>query len=190
MSEITEAHITWSIVDRLARMLKDVNQKYSVTQAFGLLSPILCCTLQQIRSSDERVAPIHSKLCNSGFKQLSWGVSETDIVCFQSETISDVSHLDALRFLIGLRNASAHGDERKVIPINSHPDNRDRCKLIGFQFKCSYFENRRMVWSGDVKLRENQMRNIASSLAEELCNCYTKDDPDFLTVASRVGEGA
>ncbi len=38
------------------------------------------------------------------------------------------------RFLINLRDATAHGDARKISPFNVHIDSD--CLLLGFSFDC------------------------------------------------------
>ncbi len=98
--------------------------------------------------------------------------------------------MSAFEFLIGIRNARAHGDERKVFPLNSNPDDLDRCNLEGFSFSCSYSRKHKLIWCGKVNLLEQDMRRIGVELAKQFCDSLESKGSNFQTVASRVLEPA
>jgi hypothetical protein len=189
MSEITKAHVEWSVVHRLAEMLKDMHPKYNVTQAFGLLAPILCWVLQRVRSTDPKTQTVRETLQTVLIKSDPWKICESNFQKFDAGIIQSLEDLDALSFLIGLRNAIAHADERKVFPKNSTPDVEDRCYLGGFTFDCEYKRGSNLVWRGCVYLSEVDMRRIGLKLAEQFCTCVIPEKNDFERVASRILEG-
>jgi len=75
------------------------------------------------------------------------------------------------RFLINLRDATEHGDARKVSPFNV-----DRL-LVGFTFACEEVSDRRRTWEGKITLLEQDMRRIGIQLAKTYCDALRRREP-------------
>jgi hypothetical protein len=97
------------------------------------------------------------------------------------------------RFLINLRDATAHGDARNVSPFNLQIGSE--CLLAGFTFACSEFKDRKIVWEGKITLLEKDMRRIGNHLAKIYCDAlrrseqYRRDD-HFGSDAASIRETA
>jgi hypothetical protein len=68
------------------------------------------------------------------------------------------------RFLINLRDATAHGDARIVSPFNVLVERQHL--LAGFSFECSEKRDGRKTWEGKITLLETDMRRIGIQLAK------------------------
>jgi hypothetical protein len=75
------------------------------------------------------------------------------------------------RFLINLRDATAHGDARNVRPFNHEH------RLIGFSFACAELNRQReKTWEGKITLIERDMRRIGGHLAMKYCDALRRSD--------------
>jgi hypothetical protein len=79
------------------------------------------------------------------------------------------------RFLINLRDATAHGDTRNASPF--HITTGSERLLAGFRFACSEVRDRRRIWEGKIILLESDMRRIGIQLAKRYCDALRRREP-------------
>lgn len=198
--EIHEEHVEWATVNRMREMLPAENAEYKLTLCYALFTGILCWTMQRIRSRPDEgdgIGQVMNGLAAdlqqlqfvdfvrlrlrrvavaAGFDTADRGaMSFNDFSAFNTE----FGPSNAFETLVGLRNAVAHGDARKVSPVNRNG------LLIGYRLEC----NNRKGWQGSVVLDRDGLTRIATTLADTYCNVLSKSDELFEDEAKRIGEG-
>jgi hypothetical protein len=192
MTQITADHVEWAIVGRLRRMLEEPpHQNFNVTQAYALFTTILCWVMQHIRIPERAITTPQDWTANKLLIKLSaariadapWSVhvaSIARIALIGPHSVSvpapvgfENTHT-ADRFLVNLRDATAHGDARNVLPFNVNVGSEH--VLAGFTFACAEFRDRRKVWEGKLTLLETDMRRIGSHLAQIYCDALRHSD--------------
>jgi len=184
MVQIRTQHVEWAVVDRLSQMLKAPSpSEFNVTHTFALFSSILCWTLQHLRIGDEDIRSVGdrvaARLCgeleNEDISAEPWGIRMVERAV-QGERVAAPRNFDehkALRFLKNLRDAMAHGDARIVAPFHTRSHGAGRA-LLGFLFKCEEHkrksDKRIVVWTGEIILLEQDMREIGLKLAKRYCD--------------------
>jgi hypothetical protein len=172
MTEITKAHAEWAVVDRLRAMLNETpHAEYNVTQSYGLCVAILAWVMQRVRTpenaanSQEDCAAISVKAALDGqsVEALPWGL-QTGGPAGRVLLCSDFRGFTAFNFLKWLRDASCHGDARKVFPENSHGE------LVGFRFQMKSDSDQKIR---SLVLRETDLRRIGSALADMYCKALS-----------------
>jgi hypothetical protein len=188
MTQITGDHVEWAVVGRLRRMLEEPpHQTFNVTQAYALFTAIVCWVVQRIRIPPHEIATSHDQIASGLLKKLSeariadapWSVHVAPvgrIASIGSYSISvpaaeNFGMHKADRFLVNLRDATAHGDARNVLPFNV--DIGSEHVLAGFTFVCA---DRRNAWEGRITLLEGDMRRIGSQLANSYCDALRRSD--------------
>jgi len=165
MTEITKTHAEWAVVDRLRAMLNETpHAEYNVTQSYGLCVAILAWVMQRVRtpasssnSPEDRAAiSVKADLDGQNVEALPWGLN-TDGPELVS---SDFKGFTAFNFLKWLRDASCHGDARKVFPKNKDGE------LIGFKFHMKSDSDQKVR---SLVLMEADLRRIGSALADMYC---------------------
>jgi hypothetical protein len=171
MTQITNEHVEWAVVDRLRQMLDEPpHQTFNVTQAYALFTTILCWVMQRIRRDDEIARGVLKKLKEAPIEGDPWGVRLTArLQPVRVPAPRGFEGRKAERFLINLRNATAHGDASKVVPFNEQI--RGERLLVGFTFKCDEpGGNRPKTWEGEITLLESDLRRIGRALAKLYCD--------------------
>lgn len=172
MTEITRAHAEWAVVDRLRAMLNETpHAQYNVTQSYGLCVAILAWVMQRVRTpenaanSQEDCAAISVKAALDGqsVEALPWGL-QTGGPAGRVPVCSDFRGFTAFNFLKWLRDASCHGDARKVFPENSQGE------LDGFRFQMKSDSDQKIR---SLVLRETDLRRIGSALADIYCKALS-----------------
>ena len=167
MTEITRHHAEWAVVDRFRSMLNEVpHSEYNVTQSYGLCVAILAWVMQRIRTHEEATNSQEDKtaialktlLDLQMVESLPWGL-KTNAPPGSKTAHSDFINFSAFDFLKWLRDASCHGDARKITPVN------DNGELIGFHFQMTARDNIQRA----LLLTEKDLRRIGSSLADMYC---------------------
>jgi hypothetical protein len=165
MTEITKVHAEWAVVDRLRAMLNETpHAEYNVTQSYGLCVAILAWVMQRVRTpekqdnSQEDLAAISVKaaLDAQNVESLPWGLKTSG----PGSLSGDFMGFTAFNFLKWLRDASCHGDARKVFPENRNG------KLIGFKFQMKSDSDQKVR---SLVLMEADLRRIGSALADMYC---------------------
>jgi len=182
MTEITKAHAEWAVVDRLRAMLNEPpHTNYNVTQSYGLCVAILAWVMQRVRTpaspanSPEDLAAISVKSTLNGqsVEDLPWGLN-TGASEGQMPTNDDFRGFTAFCFLKWLRDASCHGDARKVFPKNEDG------KLIGFEFRMTAckWEGKKKIQDIErsITLTECDLCRIGSALAGMYCEALKGSD--------------
>ena len=172
MTEITRDHAEWAVVDRLRAMLNETpHAEYNVTQSYGLCVAILAWVMQRVRTpenaanSQEDCAAISVKAALDGqsVEALPWGL-QTGGPAGRVPVCSDFRGFTAFNFLKWLRDASCHGDARKVFPENKNGE------LIGFKFQMKSDSDQKIR---SLVLRETDLRRIGSALADMYCKALS-----------------
>jgi hypothetical protein len=192
--EITDEHLEWATVDRLREMLAAVNEDYKVTNTYALFTAILCWVAQRIRAQgngpiDVRARALYDEIARERAVDPPWGLTaegeHPQLLDFNFTERSEVQNVAEIRMtdlLIALRNAVAHGDARKILPINHNG------WLVGQRFLVSATEGRRLLWTGRVDLQRGEMRRISATLAERFCAALAHARPRFADEARAVHE--
>jgi hypothetical protein len=206
MTQITRDHVEWAVADRLGRMLEEPpHQSFNVTQTYALFTAILCWVMQHIRIKEDHVASKNDKIARDLFRRLKGASIEAEpwrVYIKPTERIEGVGPTrvkvpapqgfethTAERFLINLRNATAHGDARRVEPFNTDG------LLAGFTFSCAEFKDRKKAWDGKITLLESDMRRIGIGLARLYCDAIRNGEPHrrdgyFESDAASINEAA
>lgn len=181
MAEIRDEHVEWRVVDRLRELLEKLpDTPHDVTLTYSLFSTILCWTCQRIRAKD-RARAIWKSLSAERAADADWGLLVQITPTERSAGIEPLSDLPASRFIVALRNATAHGDDRKVAPLHIAERGADR-RLIGFALNVDLFDDEQdhrreePRWGRCVMpLTSMDMRRIGLNLAARFCNELGRD---------------
>lgn len=192
MTQITDDHVEWAVVGRLRLMLEEPpHENFKVTQTYALFTAILCWVMQRIRIKSHEIVSKDDKIAHNLFKKLEGASINAEpwrIHIAPTERIERVGATGvpvpaprgveahtAERFLINLRDATAHGDARNVEPFNAGGF------LAGFTFSCAEFEgrgkSRKKVWDGKITLLETDMRRVGIQLAKLYCDAIRRSEP-------------
>lgn len=190
MTQITDDHVEWAVVDRLRLMLEEPPHKeFNVTQTYALFTGVLCWVMQRIRTgkiesdADRAAAGMFERLSAQSIGEPPWAIPVAErIVRLDAHSIHvpaprNFEDHTAGRFLINLRDAVAHGDARNVLPFNA-PAGSERL-LAGFTFRCSERDksNRgKIAWQGEITLLEDDMRRIGGHLAKLYCDALRRSN--------------
>jgi hypothetical protein len=212
MTQITCDHVEWAVVGRLRLMLEEPpHETFNVTQAYSLFTTILCWVMQRARIATHEIDSPDDRSAHKLFKALSGAEIADDplrvhaasrIVKIGPHTVPvpaprgfETHTVD--RFLINLRDATAHGDARNVSPFNV--DVGSEQLLAGFRFVCVEFKDpkdrRKKTWEGEITLLEGDMRRIGVALANRYCDALRRrksyrGDSHFGSDAASIREGA
>ncbi len=179
--EITEDNLEWATVDRMSRMLTSVQGDYKVTQAYALFTAILCWVMQRIRADDiqmfdelrlERALGHPWNFRADGERPHLSNI----VIATRGWNIGDLTTAD---LLVGLRDAAAHGDGRRIRPANSEG------LLVGQMFGVRT-RNAQM----EVTLRRGDMAYVGELLASRFCQALARHQaqPDFVNNSAKVLE--
>ncbi len=191
MGEITEREVEWATVRRMQQMLHTPHRAFEETHTYSLFNSILCWTLQRIRSVPthpneppnraqrqenaraedplfDAVDGLQDHLQQTTVERVFPGmVAGEQIEEPQINTLpnrdAEGNEISCLAFLIALRNATAHGDGRKVKPINQNN------RLVGFELPLinpKHFPD----WTAVVRLDRAGMCQISDTLVTNFCN--------------------
>lgn len=197
MAEITEREVEWAAVRRMQQMLRAPHPDFEETHTYSIFNSILCWTLQRVRAVPvypggpaDRPQRQEAARARDPLFDAADGLQEHFLQTMVAEVFpnllaghevggfllnelpnrdEDGNGISCLALLIALRNATAHGDGRKVKPINSYN------RLIGFELALTS-PSRFPTWAVDVRLDRQGMCMIADTLAELFCNALI--DPD------------
>lgn len=180
MTEITQEHVEWAIVDRLRQMLDHPSEEFKATETYALFTSTLCWVMQHVRiperearnDKDRAVRALREKLAATPVSEPPWEIQAPVVERIKREGFHgfaipparNFAEHNVARFLKNLRDATAHGDGRNVSPFNSHG------LLLGFTFSCSERERGRVTWEGDVTLLRSDMRRIGMELCRQYCD--------------------
>lgn len=180
MTEITQEHVEWVIVDRLRQMLDRPSEEFKATETYALFTSTLCWVMQHIRiperevrnDRDHAVRALWERLETTPVSESPWEIQAPVVERIEREGLHRVAippahnfaEHNVARFLKNLRDATAHGDGRNMSPFNSHG------LLLGFTFSCSERERGRVTWEGEVTLLRSDMQRIGTELCRLYCN--------------------
>jgi hypothetical protein len=161
MGEIVDHAAEYATVERLAEMLKTAREDYKATEAYALFGAIVCWVMQRARTSDDQNAlgdqnarSVRDFLDAADLADSSWGF----------KTARNVS---VFQFFKEIRDSFAHGDARRVRPIN-----QDRI-LRGYSFDLRERQNGPVLET--VNLFRADMTRLGVSLAEVYCQVMKQE---------------
>lgn len=174
MGLITADHAEWAVVDRMRQMMEAPQGDYIATQTYALFTTTLCWVLQHLRiredqhrtAKDKAAARLLAELGQVHASAAPWRMPVASVRRMERIGNNPISVPESAgfedhtlkRILINLRDASAHGDARNVVPFNSGPN------LVGFTFNCA--EPRNVNWAGGrITLLRADMQRIGTTLA-------------------------
>jgi hypothetical protein len=182
MTEITKDHVEWAVVDRLRQMLEEPpHRKFNVTQTYSLFIAILCWVMQRIRTPDDgnmthedRIArKLYGDLLAAAVEDDPWWVhvkpgkrsakiGRKKSKCRRRQILTLI---EPPGFWSILRDATAHGDTRNVVPFNVRV--RGEWLLVGFTFTCAEcLKAAALIGRGCGKERSPYSKAICGELAE------------------------
>lgn len=201
MVEIRSEDYEWAAIDRMGKMLVQPHPDFKTTQTYSNFSAILCWTVQRIRTSSvnpntnlvARQMPqndanfeifdgiqmsMFNETIEGFFGRLPNASGRLNSLQLQDSNGDDIS---ALSFAIALRNAVAHGDGRKVKPVN-RPN-----QLVGFEFRLSNPGNF-PHWQSNTQLNRSAMAQIAGKLVEVFCASFRDTHRTTESELAAIGE--
>ena len=169
MAMIDERHVEWRVVDRLRELLdRQPEADHDVTLTYALFTAILCWACQRMRDKGRPLA-IWDSLRRERAADHPWGV-----IGLPAEMVGDgpLETLPASVFLVGLRNATAHGDDRAVSPLHIGVEGRADRRLAGFIFDTEFYDKEQKQHWGRWRLSITKvdMRRIGLALADRFCD--------------------
>jgi hypothetical protein len=185
VTAITKKHIEWAVVDRLRAMLAEGHPEFGVTHAFSMFQAILCWVCQRTKDlgeteADRQVRSLVKALQKERIEDAPWSIYTTARIvpfepqrAYQFGPFHEFERMKVDRFFRLLRNATAHGDSRRVEPVNEIASSTPERKLLGYRFHCweeAKKEDRiERTWSGTIILLESDMRRLGVGLADRFC---------------------
>jgi hypothetical protein len=209
MSEISNDHVEWAVVDRLGQMLDGApHVAFNVTQTYALFTAVLCWVMQRVRTPESRIQTeddeiavvLGTKLSEQRLGEDPWTfAAPVGRALVGGHTIprlvpESLENHSVLRFVVNLRDAVAHGDARTVQPFHLRGTAGEQHLLAGFTFICrerDRADRRRIGWRGEVTLLESDMRRIGTNLAKSYCEAMRsskvqRGDSQFSDDAERL----
>jgi len=182
MAIISDDHVEWMVVHRLGELLERPPQSpHDVTQTYSHFSSILCWTCQRMRAPDQVDLiwqGLSAELATNEFLKLE----QVELELRGSPATHDLSTLPASRFIVALRNAVGHGDDRRIRPLHNAVSGADR-RLVGFSFDLDIWDDRETPdknatprwgrWTASLSSME--MRRIGMLLAKRFCEHMSQD---------------
>lgn len=148
MGQIGEHAAEYETVRRLSEMLATAQEDYKTTESYALFTTIVCWVMQRARTPADRTAPRDVQAREVGIALQGSRISDAPW------RISGLPEMTACDFFIALRNAVAHGDGRKIRPLNENNI------LVGHRIP---------IGRSLVDLRRADMRRLGQGLAELFC---------------------
>ena len=172
MAEIRDKHVDWRVVARLHELLKQLpDTDHDVTLTYSLFSTILCWTCQKIRGGEAHAAhPVWQKLKQERAFDAPWLLRGQNVEVV--EVGESINALPASVFLVSLRNAIAHGDDRRVRPLHHGEKGKADRRLTGFILELDLVDQGQKQkeaprWGRHrVSMNQMDMRRIGMALAD------------------------
>ena len=170
----------------MRQMLVSTRCDFEITQTYTLFTGILCWVTQRVRWKEDytplrdNMAALRTDLEKISFHEFVRQIARPRL----QEVALSASAPDSPRFndftdllakggadmcacdgLVHLRNAVAHGDHRRIMPLNKDS------LLLGYRIECGKKPNtdNRATWTATVCLDRKGMAFIAETLADKFC---------------------
>lgn len=175
MGEIVDKVAEFETVRRLAEMLGTAKEDYKTTESYALFTAILCWVMQRVRTPEH-----HDNLGDGHARSVGERLKEHRI-SEEPWQIGQFENMSAFDFFKHLRDSVAHGDRRRISPLN------ENSILVGHSFELRSHNGARLV--GTVDLRRKDMRRLGIQLAELFCEAMSAVDEDKVLLAEGVSLG-
>lgn len=149
MGHILKHAAEYETVRRLAEMLETAKEDYKATESYALFTTIVCWVMQRARTQNNANNPADIQAREVGKALQSSSISEAPW------SVPQVSAMSTYEFFVCIRNAVAHGDGRKIRPLNENGI------LVGQVIP---------VDGLNLELRRADMRRLGCALADLFCS--------------------
>ena len=169
MTAISGESKEFATVQRLGEMLRNIpaREPYRVTLTHALFTSILCWSVQRLRAPEPRAHEAWTQLEGEPVEDAPWSVPVDPAQKPQARGVGpfpEFQGFSSARLLVALRNAVAHGDDRRIAPWNRGDS------LVGHKFTCVETDKRgRKTFRGTIILLREDMRRIGCALADRHC---------------------
>lgn len=168
--QITDENKEFATIQRLREMLNNVPETvpYRVTFTHAVFTSILCWTVQRLRAEDARAQGAWKQLKAERIDAAPWLIPVDPDRRPQARRVGPFPAFQGFtvaRLIICLRNAVAHGDERRISPYNHS------LTLIGHEYTCVEVDRATRVetFRTPLILLREDMRRIGCALADRHC---------------------
>lgn len=167
MGQILEHAFEYETVRRLGDMLRTTKEDYKATESYALLTTIVCWVVQRVRTPANRNGPDDVLAREVGIALQGVRISDAPW------EVHGLPAMTAYEFFIEFRNAVAHGDARKIKPLNEGDVLTGQIIPIAGQ---------------QVKLRRAAMQRLGCALADLFCDTMAQqeDEGDLRAFAAKI----
>lgn len=162
MGEIIDHAAEYETVHRLAKMLGTAKEDYKTTETYALFTAILCWVMQRARTPNH-----HNDLGDAQAQSVKVQLEE-QIISDAPWAVDQLQGMSAFEFFKRLRDAVAHGDNRRIRPLN------DNGILKGHSFE---LRGNNGYQNFTVHLSRTDMGRLGHELAELFCQTM-RNAPD------------
>ena len=159
--EINEYEDEYKTVERLSSMLEYPKEEHEITESYALFTAILCWVTQRIRKPDDQEGAGDSQAQSIEVQLSDVMVSE------EPWEIDGLDGMSVFKFFKHLRNAVAHGDNRRIRPLN------DNGELKGYSFELRCRKGKQYI--DTVNLFQSDMQRLGGALADRHCQTLKSD---------------
>lgn len=161
MGEIVDHAAEYATVERLSEMLRTAKEDYKATEAYALFGAIVCWVMQRARTLENQAAPGDQNARTVRSALLAIQIADSP---WKIETLRDLS---AFQFFKEIRDAFAHGDARRVRPLNEDGI------LRGYSFDLREHQNGPVIEI--INLVRADMTRLGVSLADAYCHAMKQE---------------
>lgn len=161
MGEIIDHAAEYATVERLAEMLRTAREDYKATEAYALFGAIVCWVMQRARTpdhenaiGDQNARSVRDVLNAAALADAPWA-------------IQSARGLSVFQFFKEIRDSFAHGDARRVRPLNQNGI------LRGYSFDLRDQHNGPVLET--VSLIRADMTRLGVSLADAYCRAMKQE---------------
>lgn len=148
MGQILEHAAEYETVRRLSEMLGSAKEDYKATESYALFATIVCWVMQRARTPANRNDPADVQAREVGIALQGVRISA------EPWLVKEIPDMTVFDFFIELRNTIAHGDGRRIKPLNESGILKGQIISIA---------------GNELELRRPDMQRLGSALAGLFC---------------------
>lgn len=161
MGEIIDHAAEYATVERLAEMLKAAKEDYKATEAYALFGAIVCWVMQRARTPDHQNA-----LGDQNARSVKDALNAAK-VADAPWTVESARNVSVFQFFKEIRDSFAHGDARRVRPLNQNGI------LRGYSFDLREQQDGPVLET--INLVRADMTRLGVSLADTYCRAMKQE---------------